>query len=281
MKRFLFTLLQVIGYFAAVIFVIILEVKLTKMIVGDVDIDTVDPMLQILFLGFHITIAVAVTNTVMTRVIKSKVVREGWPGLRRSFRWFGIGILVGLIMIGAVLGIIRLFGGGRFTLDSGGLSQYLECVLPLLGCLLIAALGEEWIFRGYPLSKFSQVVGRGWANGLVALIFTAAHWGGNGWNALTAVNILLFSMINGAIRFTPGGIPAAWGFHFAWNSLQVIAGAPLTGDRLGVPVVQFASEGPTWLSGGAFGPEGSVGTTAVTIFSLLVISRYLKKNKHP
>jgi membrane protease YdiL (CAAX protease family) len=198
MKRFLFTLLQVIGYFAAIVVVIILEVKLTKLIVGDVDIDTVDPMLQILFLGFHIVIAAAVTNTVMARVGKSKVVREGWPALRQSIRWFGIGIFVGLIMIGGVLGIILLSGGGRLTLDSGGFTQYLEFVLPLVGCLLIAALGEEWIFRGYPLSRFSQVVGRGWANLIVALIFSAAHWGGNGWTALTAVNILLFSMVNGA-----------------------------------------------------------------------------------
>jgi len=170
-------------------------------------------------------------------------------------------------------------GGGRFTLDNGGLLHYIEYVLPLVACLLVAALGEEWIFRGYPLSKLTQMVGRDWANFLVALLFSAGHWGGNGWNALAAVNILIFSMVNGAIRFTPGGIPAAWGFHFAWNSIYVLAGAILTGDSLEVPTVHFTGKGPEWLSGGAFGPEGSLGTMVVAIIGLILIRRITERKR--
>jgi len=140
--------------------------------------------------------------------------------------------------------------------------------------LLIAALGEEWIFRGYPLAVLAPVTGRGWANVLVALVFTASHWGGSGWNGLAATNIFLFSLVNGAIRYSPGGIPAAWGFHFAWNSLQVLSGAVLTGDDLRVPMVRFSSQGPDWLSGGAFGPEGALGATAATIIGLVVLRHF-------
>jgi membrane protease YdiL (CAAX protease family) len=64
-------------------------------------------------------------------------------------------------------------------------------ILPLVSFLLIAALGEEWIFRGYPLAALSAVMGRGWANLLVALFFTAGHWGASGWNGLVTINILL------------------------------------------------------------------------------------------
>ena len=94
---------------------------------------------------------------------------------------------------------------------------------------------------------------------------------------LAALNIFLFSLVNGAIRFTRGGIPAAWGLHFVWNSFYVILGATITGENFEVPFVQFSSDGPLWLSGGAYGPEGGIGTTIVTIAALIFIYRYLKR----
>jgi hypothetical protein len=104
----------------------------------------------------------------------------------------------------------------------------------------------------------------------------AGHWGGSGWGALPAINIFLFSLMHGGLRFTSGGIPAAWGFHFAWNSLYLLAGAPLTGEKFQIPFVEFVDTGPGWLSGGLYGPEGSVVSSIVLIVALFFIQRYLK-----
>jgi membrane protease YdiL (CAAX protease family) len=276
MKSFLITIIQIVGYFAGILIVIFLAVQPTKMIVGDVDSDLLESRLQILLLGVHLVIGVAITSIVMARIGNSQLVREGWPNPRTGIHGFGVGILVGSCMAGGVLGFTWTFGGGSLSFNNDGLVEYLNYVLPLVGFMSIAALGEEWIFRGYPLSRLSQVMGRGWGNLLVAILFTAGHWGGSGWNTLTTINIFLFSLVNGAIRYTPGGIPAAWGFHFAWNSIQVLVGATLTGEDFGVPLVHFASEGPEWLSGGSFGPEGGFGTTVVTIIGLLLLRRYLR-----
>jgi len=267
--------IQVMGYFLAVFVLIGLAVILTKLIFGDLDYD--EPRLSILLLGIQIVFAVAVVGALMSWIGKSQLAKSGWPGFLSSMRWFGIGTLVGLLMCGGMIIITWVSGGGSFHFDIEKPSRYFNYVSPLVFFLLILALGEEWIFRGYPLSKLSQAVGGGWANVIVSLLFMAGHWGGSGWNAMVAGNIFLFSLVNGVMRFTPGGIPAAWGFHFAWNSLHILLGATLTGENYAVPGAQFISEGSKWLSGGDYGPEGGLGTSVATIVGLVIIWRYLRR----
>jgi len=277
MKKLLISFIQVLAYLLVVFLVLALLVIPATLIWGDLDL--VEARMQILLLGVQLVLAVAVVNSFLVRFFRSQLVRLGWPGPGASARWFGIGALVGLLMCGALLGIILICGGGRLTFNSDGLSQYAGYVLPLVFFILIATLGEEWIFRGYPMNKLSPLVGRGWANVIVGLMFMAGHWGGDGWTALAALNIFLFSLVNGAMRFTPGGIAAAWGFHFAWNGLHVFLGATLSGQTFAVPAIRFQGMGPAWLSGGAFGPEGAVGTTVVTVVGLLLIRRFLWRNR--
>jgi membrane protease YdiL (CAAX protease family) len=274
MKNMFITFARVMGYFLAIFLILVILVILTQLIFGDQD--SLEHRLQILILGIHILIAVGIVNIFMLISGKSQLVKRGWPGYKTGLRWFGMGTLLGLLVSGGVVILIMLTGGGNFSLASDRFSDYLRYILPLLLFLLMASLGEEWIFRGYPITKFSQSFGLIGANVLVSLLFMAGHWGGNGWNLLAASNIFLFSLMNGALRFSPGGIPAAWGFHFAWNSLYVILGAPLTGERFEVPFVQFLSEGPVSLSGGDYGPEGSIAAFVMLIAALIFMYKYLQ-----
>ena len=274
MRIFLIAFAQVIGYIFGILIIMGFLVIPTKWIFGE--LDSIEQRLQIFFLGIHLLLAVTLVNWVMVLISKSQLVKEGWPRIRVGVKWFGIGTIIGLLMAGGVLIITVISGGSSFTLNNDSLIEYLQYVLPLVIFLLLAALGEEWIFRGYPLTKLSPIVGKGWANILVSLLFMVGHWGGDGWSALAVLNIFIFSLVNGVMRFTRGGIPAAWGFHFAWNSLYVISGATLSGENFQVPLIQFPSDGPGWLSGGAYGPEGGLGTSIITIVGLMIIYKYLQ-----
>jgi hypothetical protein len=152
-------------------------------------------------------------------------------------------------------------------------------VARLGGCLLIAALAEEWLFRGFPLTRLADVFGRGWANLVMALLFALAHFGSSGFNSMAQLNIVLGSLVVGAMRFTPGGIPAAWGFHFAWNFTQVLCGANLSLETIDVPGVTFAASGSAFVSGGTFGPEAGVGATIATIAVLAVLIRWFHRQE--
>jgi membrane protease YdiL (CAAX protease family) len=183
---------------------------------------------------------------------------------------------MGFLLSAFIVLIISITGGGNFNFQFERFSEYLRYMIPLIIFLFIAALGEEWIFRGYPLSRLSQSVKPIWANVLVSLVFMAGHWGGSGWNVLSAANIFLFSMLLGVLRFTRVGIPAAWGFHFAWNSLYVMTGTALSGEKFKVPFIDFIDTSPLWLSGGLYGPEGSIVASIALMMALFFIQRYLK-----
>jgi membrane protease YdiL (CAAX protease family) len=278
MKKFIIIFAQVIGYFSALLSIIAIFGITTKLLFGDPE--SVEQRLQICIFAIHILLGVTVLNTLLIYTCKSKLVKAGWPGFRVSLKWLGVGAMIGFCMTGGVIFFSWISGGGSFYFNSSGLLEYLRYVLPLIFVLFLAALGEEWIFRGYPMARLTSTIHRNWANILISLLFLVGHWGGRGWNGLTVINIFLFSLVNGAMRFTRGGIPAAWGFHFAWNSLHVLLGATLTGEKFQVPFIQFVSEGSKWLSGGKYGPEGGLGTTFVTILGLIFIYKcWLRKSE--
>jgi len=51
------------------------------------------------------------------------------------------------------------------------------------------------------------------------------------------------------------------GLHFGWNFILPLAGARLSGFTLGLTGYQLKWKTAAWLSGGDYGPEGSVLTT--------------------
>jgi membrane protease YdiL (CAAX protease family) len=274
MKRFLVAFAQVLAYLLLIFVIIALLVIPTHLIFGY--LDSIEQRYQILILGLHMVLAAGIISTIMLGWRKAAVFKSGWPNALLSIRSFAIGALMGFLLSAFIVLIISITGGGNFNFQFERFSEYLRYIIPLIVFLFIAALGEEWIFRGYPLSRLSQAINPSMANVLVSLLFMAGHWGGSGWNVISATNIFLFSMLLGALRFTRGGIPLAWGFHFTWNSFYVMTGTALSGEKFAVPFIDFINTGPVWLSGGLYGPEGSIVASFSLVMAIISIQRYLK-----
>jgi membrane protease YdiL (CAAX protease family) len=274
-KRVGVATLLVLAYVAAVLVVTMLVMGLTKIFIGDWEAG--GPQLELAGEGLLTVLGILITNLLLRWLGQSHEMFRGWPALRTSLGWFAKGGLAGLLMAGAMLSITLALRGGRLVFGDGDLPAYVRYVIPLGGYLLIAALAEEWFFRGYPLLKLASVLGRGWANLVMAVLFAVAHLGTPGSNLLVSINIVLGSLVVGSLRFTPGGIPAAWGFHFVWNYVQVLCGATLSLEYVDVPGVTFAASGSTFFSGGVFGPEASIGATIATIPVLVVLAVYFRR----
>lgn len=242
-------------------------------------LEALDPNPRLLFVSVLILIAIAIVETAMKFSRRSSLAFAGWPGLLPGLRGFASGGTLGLAMASTMLLLTIVSGGGHLTFEGGGVRGFLLHVIPLIGLLLIAALWEEWFFRGYPMAKIASKFGPLWANISIAVAFSLAHAAEAGFHGLIACNIVLGSMVVGALRFSKGGIPAAWGFHFAWNGLQGALGSTLSGVDFGSPPVHFVSEGPSWASGGPFGPEGGVGATIATIAVLLLLAAHARRRR--
>lgn len=168
-----------------------------------------------------------------------------------------LGAGIGVGMVGAV--VAPLWALGQASISWRGSDPWMWCVWALV--LLFAAAWEELLFRGYAFQWIARGIGQGWATGLFAVAFGALHLTNPNITGIGLLNITLASVVLSVALFTSRSLWLPIGLHWGWNMAQAIV--------LGVPVSGLSSEevpslwatelsGPAWLSGEAFGFEGSV-----------------------
>lgn len=98
------------------------------------------------------------------------------------------------------------------------------------------------------------------ASAVVSIAFGMVHQMNEGSTPLALINIGLAGMALGLLFWQQGDISGAWAMHWLWNTLQVLFGLPVSGMALAEPAFGIGALGavPGRLTGGAFGPEGSV-----------------------
>ena len=198
--------------------------------------------------------------------------RMGWHThadglLPRLLRGIGLGALMAMLAIGLAFVIDR--ATVRIT---GDWSVWPRVVVPLALGLVLAALGEELMFRGYPLRRLADAIGARAAMVTLALLFGIAHAKNPNATVFSTVNVALAAIWLSFAFFSAGGMALAWGLHFGWNAgLAILFDAPVSGFAFHVPAVEYAPGSHSWVDGGAFGPEGGIVTTIVLIAGTLAV----------
>ena len=191
----------------------------------------------------------------------------GTVGLAFRGRWLRellLGLLIGAVMILLVGALEWVLGVARFTLAAAPPSRQLLWAGGLLLFGLVAAANEELVFRGYPFQRLLEAVGPVIAVVLCSALFGAMHLGNPHPTWVSTLNTAL------------AGIPLAiaylrtrllWfpiGIHFAWNYVQGFClGLPVSGIQVPDSLLRADVSGNTLLTGGSYGPEGSLLATAV------------------
>lgn len=173
------------------------------------------------------------------------------PAAGATFR----GLLIGVVMFAAVVVNIAFLG----FYEIGGWGSATG-VLAIFGFMAAVAVTEEVIFRGVLFRIVEGWIGTWFSLALTGLIFGLVH--------LVNPNATLWGAL--AIAIQAGGMLAAayaatrtlWlpiGLHFGWNFAQAgIFGATVSGQDGTEGLLRSVTSGPMLLSGGEFGPEGSV-----------------------
>jgi membrane protease YdiL (CAAX protease family) len=181
----------------------------------------------------------------------------------------GRGLVWG-VSLAAITILLCLGGGAELRWQAGGEERFLAVAVPLAIGLAGAALLEELLFRGFPLSRLARAVGRVVAAVVLAVAFAWAHLGNPEVSGVGLANIGLASLLLAAAFFTGGGLGTATGLHLGWNAGLVFgADAPVSGLRFGLPGLEFAPGPRMWWTGGGFGPEGGLAATLVLAAALV------------
>lgn len=201
-----------------------------------------------------------------------------WVPLERAGRGLGFGLLLGMAPALLALGL-SLVAGASFLPDEGNLSLYLGQVGLTALLLVPAALLEEIAFRGVGQVVLARAIGKLPAIVTLSLIFGLAHLLNPNGTVLGLVNIALAGVFLGVAFYTPGGIWAAWGAHLGWNATLAALDAPVSGLPFRIPLINYSPGGPSWLTGGAFGPEGGMLATVAIALAIGAAWRWSGKER--
>jgi uncharacterized protein len=190
---------------------------------------------------------------------------------RESLVGLGLGVLVALVVIVGIAGL----GGVRWSGDAGTLQEYLLAGMAALWLFAIPAAAEEALLRGYLFQALAEGWGAVKALWLTSLVFGLLHLGNPNVGLLGLTNIVMAGLFLGVVYLKTASLWWASGAHLGWNWAHgFLADLPVSGlDLLDAPLVEADVRGVDWLSGGAFGPEGSVVATAVLAAAALALWR--------
>lgn len=171
----------------------------------------------------------------------------------------GIGLTVGIVLISAVIATLWL-AGSYHVQGTGGDVDWLSAIL-LLG--LSTAISEEIVLRGVLFRVVEEGLGSWAALAISALAFGAIHLGNPSATLWSASAIAIEAgVLLGLLYCVTRSLWTCMGLHAAWNVME----GPVYGTSVsGLPAhgwLQSSMTGPTWLSGGSFGPEASLVTVA-------------------
>ena len=206
-------------------------------------------------------------------------VLEGLPwrslGLTLHNGWLRdlvVGSAIGFAAIAVGVGIAMLGGGLRLSFSDDGFAGIGRSMIGSAGLLLVAALAEEAMFRGYGLQTLARARLASLGLVLTCALFGFVHLANpNVVPGFTFVNTALAGVWLGVAYLRTRSLWFPLGVHWAWNwALGWFFGLPISGARLvSHPLIEASDTGPFWLTGGSYGIEGGLaGTIAMLLFTI-------------
>ncbi|MEV0745358.1 CPBP family intramembrane metalloprotease [Streptomyces sp. NBC_00184] len=189
----------------------------------------------------------------------------------------GRGVLIGVALFGAVIANIALLG--HYEVDGLGT---VTGAIGLIGFMAAAAVTEELLFRGVLFRLVEERTGTWIALTLTGALFGLAH--------LFNPDADLWGAV--AIAIEAGGMLAAayaatrtlWlpiGVHFGWNfAASGIFSTEVSGNDTQQGLLDAVTSGPKLITGGAFGPEGSVYSVAFGVVMTAVFMWLAHRRGH-
>lgn len=222
-----------------------------------------------------LTLITGIASAVLTLFVYNWVVRRterrvvAETAKSGALRAVGLGATIGVGLFVAVIATIALLGGYHVE----GLSP-ITGLIALLGIMAIAAVAEELIFRGVLFRLIEQKIGTWVSMAITGLLFGFLHlinpeatiWG--------AIAIALEGGVLLASAYV--ATRSLWlpiGLHFGWNiAVTGIFGTVVSGADTPAGLLNATLSGPELITGGEFGPEGSILSIA---FCLVVSTVFL------
>lgn len=198
-------------------------------------------------------------------------------------RLYLTGLLLGFGLLTSVYLILLLTGNLTFN-GIGVDSNSIWIVISGIPMWLIQGASEEIMFRGYMIPRVKKRFGSVFAIVFSSLLFAIFHGANIGFTWLAGINLFIIALFFALIYIYTDSIWLTCAAHSAWNFCQgSLYGLEVSGSTSGASIISssYTPDAPAYMYGGAFGPEGGLAVTIVTIVGIAIISALLihKKRK--
>ncbi len=218
--------------------------------------------------------SVAISTLIMMRVFeKSRFIEIGLKINSKTAYEIFIGLIIGFVMITAVVvpnAILRYYKYD-FTLN-----QIFPEIFKVTLFFLLVAFAEEILFRGYPFQRLIDGTNSLIATLIFSLLFSLAHFQNPNINSIALLNIFLAGvwLCSAYVKTRSLWLPIS--LHFSWNFFQgYLFSLPVSGINIFETIFAVEITSKNLISGGEFGPEGSIITSIV----LVIATIFILKNK--
>ena len=201
-------------------------------------------------------------------------VKKNW------LKYLGWGILLSLLQMGVIALVYQVSGIGSFVLNELSLEPILF-ILGLFPFWLLQGGTEEVATRGWLLNRIAARTNLPLAIAISSSLFGILHMGNAGVTFLSVLNIILDGVLAGLLFIYTDSIWLVVAQHGTWNYVQGnLLGFQVSGTGADASIFSFSmGYGPDWLTGGAFGAEGSIITTLVLLLSVLIVYLLGERNE--
>jgi membrane protease YdiL (CAAX protease family) len=218
--------------------------------------------------------AACVANAITVRIYERgqlSALGLGWSHTSSREFLLGLGSGAG----GACLVMLLPVVAGAATFQRVPASEHIWASLAFVSVvLLFGAFGEEMLFHGYAFQLLIRRLGAFATILPAAVIFGLAHLGNPNSNLFGIGNTMLWGVLFGYAYLRTSALWLPIGLHFGWNVALPLFGANLSGFTMGVTGFGLHWNGGMLWSGGDYGPEGSLLTTAIVVVLFIVLHRF-------
>lgn len=265
--------------FLTIQFAFMMAVGVVSIIFGRETPDVLETNLGFVLQGLVMLVSATLVGWACGKLLEDLPPRAlGWGFHRGWLRDLLFGSLVGALSLLLATALAAAPGGLKFTLNAPVLFTTIgETLLSSLPIFVMAAAGEEAIFRGYPLQTMARSHLAWVAIIITSVIFSYGHLENpNAVPGFTFANTAIAGAWLAVAYLKTRSLWFPLGIHWAWNwTMGAVLGLPVSGiEKLTpAPLLRATDLGPAWLTGGAYGIEGGAACTIALLASTLFIWR--------
>lgn len=235
-----------------------------------------------LFAGSILTVfsAAILSNFFCLRIFEGAGLDHmGMPLNRLGVRNSLTGLILGFTAAAIVM-LIPLLNGmaSEVPAVTATTSWRAQAFVPLM--LVVGAAAEEILFRGYGFQVLLRSFGPFAAILPIGVLFGFMHSTNPHASWLGIVNTAGFGMLFGVAFLRSHDIWYPFGIHLGWNFTLLLFGANISGITIKVTSYEMAWRASARWSGGDYGPEGSVLTSAALVLAAFAVWKVHVNRQH-